>query len=140
MSKDVVWASAAMVNPANLRPITHCFSGDDASLDFAINSKRANENGEALGPECFPPDIFVAKRASTNYDKLPDFFFAGSYWVVSGAAGRIMQQFNLGNGNLYPTQVFKKDRKTPIGDDWYCLNFGNVKKAYRGGGRSHRSH
>jgi hypothetical protein len=87
-----------------------------------------------MGPEYFPPEIFVAKEANTNYEKMADLFFGFGYWVVSGEVADVMQRFDLGSGNLYPTKVFRKDRKTPIGDRWYCLNFGNVKKAYKSGG------
>lgn len=131
MSKAVVWASSAMINPAMLRPITHGFN-NDAQLDFAIQCKRKNNAGEPLGPECFPPDVFVAKRAKTNYESLPELFYAGSYWVVSGEVAAVLRQFDLGNGNLYPTAVFRKDRQTPIGDSWFHLNFGNVKAVFSG--------
>lgn len=133
MARAMVWASNAMINPAMLRPITHCFN-NDAQLDFALKSRRKNDNGEVLNPECFPAEIFVARHAKTNYENLPELFFAGSYWIVSGEVALVMQQFDLGNANLYPTQVFRKDRKTPIGVTWFCLNFGNVKVAYLGGG------
>ncbi len=133
MSKEIVWASNAMINPAMLRPITHCF--DDGLLGektkFAIESRTANDAGRSLSAEHFPSEIYVAKHANTNYEQLPDLFFAGSYWVVSGEAADVLLQFNLGGGGLYPTKVFRKDRKTPIGDRWYCLNFGNVKNAFK---------
>jgi len=128
MGKPIVWVSGAMINPAMLRPITHSFFGED-QIDFAIAAKRANEAGKPLGSEHFPPEIFVKRDAGTNYDKLPDLFFAGSYWVVSGAVAEVMRRFDLGEGALYPTKVYRKDRKTPIGDEWFCLNFGNVKSA-----------
>lgn len=128
MGKPIVWVSGAMINPAMLRPITHSFRGEE-QIDFAIAAGRANRQGEPLGAEHFPPEVFVAPDAGKNYDKLPDLFFAGSYWVVSGAVAEVMRRFDLGGGALYPTKVHRKDRKTPIGDEWFCLNFGNVKNA-----------
>jgi hypothetical protein len=138
MSGAVVWASDAMVNVRMLRPITHSFCGDDM-IDFAIKAKRANAAGEPLTSEHFPPEIFVKKDAKTNYEKLDDLFFAGSYWIVSGAVADIFTHFDLGKGNVYPTKVFRKDRITPIGDRWFCLNFGNVKLAYLGEGGEDRT-
>ena len=41
-----------------------------------------------------------------------------------------MRRYDLGQGGLYPTKVFRKHRKTPIGDEWFCLNFGNTKTAF----------
>jgi hypothetical protein len=132
----MVWASSAMINPANLRPLAYAFGSKnyDESADIGIACGRKNNGGESLDAECFPDEIYVKKGATNNYDRLPDLFFAGSYWVVSNPVADVLRQFDLGGGGLYPVKVLKKDRKTPIGDRWYCLNFGNVKTAYRGGG------
>jgi hypothetical protein len=136
MSKAMVWASNAMINPAMLRPITHSFDdGSPEGKELYTRGYRGNNAGESLPAKYFSPEIYVKKDANTNYEKLPHLFFAGSYWVVSGAVADVMRGFDLGGGNLYPTKVLRKDRKTPIGDEWFCLNFGNVKKAYLGGGR-----
>jgi len=86
--------------------------------------------GEPLGPECFPEDIWVAPHADRGYAKLPDLFFAGSHWAVSKGAAEVMRQFDLGGGAVYPVGVFGKDRRTPIGEGWFCLNFGNQKQAF----------
>jgi hypothetical protein len=132
---DIVWASNAMINPAMLRALSHSFSGD-SEIEFAIGCRRRNDAGESLGPECFPREVYVSHDSDRNYENLPELFFAGSYWVVSGEVADIMRRFDLGQGNLYPTKVFRKDRKTLIGDRWFCLNFGNVKRAYQGGGEN----
>jgi hypothetical protein len=132
VSKNIVWASNAIINPAMLRPLTHSFG--DEKLDFTAQCQRENNSGKPMGAECFPAEIFVRKDATTNYEKLPALFFGFGYWVVSGEVADVMRQFDLGQGHLYPTKVFRKDRKTPIGDSWFCLNFGNVKKAYLRGG------
>jgi hypothetical protein len=125
---DIVWASNAMINPAMLRPLSHSFG--DERLDFTAKCQRDNNAGKLMGPECFPPEIFVAKDADRNYEKLPELFFGFGYWVVSGEVADVMRRFDLGQGDLYPTKVFRKDRVTPIGDKWFCLNFGNVKQAF----------
>ena len=139
MSKDIAWASNAMVNVRMLRSFTHTF-GDD-QLQFTAQCQRDNNDGKVMKKECFPPEIFVEKDAKTNYDKMDHLFFGFGYWVVSGAVAAVMKQFDMGQGHLYPTKVFRKDRKTPIGDTWFCLNFGNVKKAYTGeGGRNPVAH
>ena len=89
MSKRSVWVSDAMINVRMLRPITHSFDdGLGSNRDIYTKAYYENMGGEALPPEYFPPEIFVKKDADTNYDTLPDLFFAGSYWVVSGGGGR----------------------------------------------------
>lgn len=133
MSKDIVWASNAMINPAMLRPIKHSFadSGEE-NKRILLEAAQGIKDGKVLPREYFPDMIYVAKGANTNYSKLDHLFYAYGYWVVSGAVAEVMRRFDLGGGNLYPTKVFRKDRKTPIGDEWFCLNFGNVKEAFVG--------
>lgn len=61
-------------------------------------------------------------------------------WIVSTAVADVMRQFDMGQGGFYPVRVLKKDRRTPFNGEWFCLNFGNVKKAYLGGGRDPTPH
>lgn len=42
----------------------------------------------------------------------------------------MLRQFDLGGGGLYPVKVLKKDRETPVGGEWFCINFGNRKEAF----------
>jgi hypothetical protein len=128
---EIVWASNAMINPAMLRPIMHSFadSGEENEQKTLL-AAQGIKDGKVLGKDYFPSEIYVAKDANTNYEKLPHLFYAFGYWVVSGVVADVMRGFDLGSGHLYPTKVFRKDRKTPIGDEWFCLNFGNVKHAF----------
>lgn len=123
----VVWASNAMINPAMLRSLNHNF-GDDR-LDYTAQCQRDNNSGKPMAPECFPSEIFVRKDSNTNYEKLPCLFYAFGYWVVSDKVANVLRRFELGAANIYPVRVYRKDRKTPIGNSWFCLNFGNVKSA-----------
>ncbi|QJB69119.1 imm11 family protein [Parasphingorhabdus halotolerans] len=133
MSKEIVWASNAMINPAMLRPIRHDLAeSGEINKQKSLLAAKENPQGKALSKEYFPDEIFVAKDANTNYENLPHLFYAYGYWVVSGEVADVMRQFDLGGCNLYPTNVFRKDRKTSIGDKWFCLNFGNVKQAFIG--------
>ena len=45
-------------------------------------------------------------------------------------AAAILQRFDLGTGALYPVRVSGKDRQTPLGEGWYCINFGSRKAAF----------
>ena len=124
---DSVWVSTAMGHASNLRPMTHSFGADEGSLEHARSCRKLNEKGDPLDQECFPAEVFGAPNAKEADYKLPDLFFAGSYWVVSASAAEILHKFDLGDGGLYPVRVLKNDRQTPIGDGWFCLNFGNRK-------------
>ena len=35
----------------------------------------------------------------------------------------------LGKGALYPVELFQHDRKTPVEEEYFCINFGNQKQA-----------
>jgi len=127
---DYVWISTAPGHPSNLRPFRHSFS-EGPQVEWAIASNKRNMSGEPLGRDCFPEEIFGAPDARESNYKLPDIFYAGSYWVVSKAAADVFWHFDMGNGALYPVRVLKKDRQTPVEGEWLCINFGNRKEAFQ---------
>jgi len=126
---DTVWISIAPGSGTNLRPLRHSFSETDQRQD-AIAWGDLNAAGEPLGAECFPSEIYGASQAKESDYRLPDIFFAGSYWAVSKAAADVLQQFDLGGGGLYPVKVLKSDRQTPVAGEWFCINFGNKKEIF----------
>jgi hypothetical protein len=83
-----------------------------------------------LKAECFPAEIYGDPGANEADYRLADLFFAATVWVVSKAAADVLRQFDLGSGALYPVKVLKKDRQTPVGGEWFCINFGNRKEAF----------
>jgi hypothetical protein len=98
-------------------------------MDHARACRVRNDAGDSLDQSCFPEEIFGAPDAREGHYRLPDIFFAGSFWAVSKAAADVLRQFDLGGGGLYPVKVLKKDRQTPVGGEWFCINFGNRKAA-----------
>lgn len=128
---ETVWASAAMIDQALIMPLRNEIDENGADIDDG----RRNRAGEALAADNFPRRIW----ATEDFDEslvLPHIFFAYTCWVVSAAAADILRQFEMGEGALYPVELFKKDRATPMGEGWFCLNFGNVKHAFKGGADS----
>jgi hypothetical protein len=99
-------------------------------LKHASACRQRNDAGDSLDQSCFPEEIFGAPDAEEKDYRLPDIFFAGTYWAVSKAAADVMRQFDLGGGGLYPVKVLKKDRQTPVGGEWSCINFGNRKESF----------
>lgn len=126
---DAVWISTAPGHASNQRPLRHSFS-ETEKRQYGIDCGRRNDSGESLDSECFPSEIYGAPNAKESNYKLPDIFFAGSYWAVTKAAADVLRQFVLGGGALYPVKVFKKDRVTPVEGEFYCINFGNRKEAF----------
>lgn len=127
---DYVWMSTAPGHASNLRPLRHTFSEPEEKREFASQCRKHNMAGASLGAECFPEEIFGAPNAKDKDYALPDIFFAGSYWAVSARAADVLRQFDLGSGALYSVQVTKKDRQTEVPGPWFCINFGNVKRAF----------
>ncbi|WP_447726997.1 hypothetical protein [Sphingomonas koreensis] len=123
-----VWISTAMGQASNLRPFRHSLSENERNADY-VSWHGVNVWGTPLGAECFPAEIYGISSARPSAYNLPHLWHGYGYWVVSSAAAAVLRQFDLGDGNLYPVQVFQKDRVTPVGQDWSCINFGNRKSA-----------
>jgi hypothetical protein len=111
-----VWISIAPGSGTNLRPLRHSFSETDQRKD-AIAWGDQNGAGEPFKAECFHSEIYGAPQAKESDYRLPDIFFAGSFWAVSRAAADVLRQFDLGGGGLYPVKVLKNDRQTPVGGE-----------------------
>lgn len=122
----MVYISRAMKHPSNQRP----FRNDVAERDHdrLVEIGRANGRGERIAPEDFPKVIFGAPHARESNYHVPDLFYVYGFWLVSEAAANVMRQFDLGQAQLIPVPVLKKDRQTPIGGQWFCINFGNARR------------
>ncbi|MGL6043562.1 MAG: hypothetical protein ACRC1J_06520, partial [Sandaracinobacteroides sp.] len=97
----MVWFSAAMGHASNQRPLRHSFSETD-QLKEATEWGRSNVYGEVLPAACFPTEIYGSPGARDSAYKLPDLWFAGSYWGISKAAADIIRQFEIGNCAFHP--------------------------------------
>lgn len=125
------WISRAPSDASNLRPLLHSFSDINAAASqFHIKTTERNADGFPLGPECFPDEIWIGKNARPSATNLPHLFYAGAFWVISATAAHVLRQFDLGKGALYPVRVLQKDRVTPLGEGYCCINFGNRKSAF----------
>lgn len=125
------WVSEAGLRVENVKYTCNSFmpEGDELGekYSWAEQATKLNEGGHALGPEYFPDHIYNKKLRNATRQKFPDIFQAFRYYVISEAAARILREFDLGNGALYPVRLTEADMKTPIGEGWYCFNFGNAK-------------
>lgn len=96
-------------------------------FELGIKATTMMLMGEIVPPEMLPK-VAWCDRAGTN--KFPDFFSANGYWIVSRRAADIISRFDLGEGGLYPVEIFRKDRKTPVDGEYLCLNVGAQKLAF----------
>lgn len=121
-----VWICAPSVYAGYANSFTNSFREGDKRKEGVEWGDR-NWSGEPLPATCFPDEIFATKAPRGPSHKLPHLFSDASFWVVSTAAAAVLRNFDLGAGNLYPVRVQEKDRQTPVGSGWFCLNFGNRK-------------
>ena len=126
---DCVWISTAPGHASNMRPLKHSFSNDE-QRKVGLEWAQRNIDGEPLTAEFFPDEIWGISSARPSAYNLPNLFRAGDVWAVSALAADVLRQFDLGGGGLYPVKVMKKDRATPVGGEWFCLNFGNRKNSF----------
>ena len=94
-----------------------------------VDAIRRNKEGESLSADRFPKE-FYWKQTDRKVERLPDFFSADGFWVVSGEVAEIMRDFELGANGLYPTRFVQRDRVTPIAGTYFCLNFGAHKASF----------
>jgi hypothetical protein len=76
------------------------------------------------------PQMFWEKNSNRTPRKLPNFFVGNGNWIVSRKAADIISKFDLGDGGLYPVEIFQSDRKTPVEGEFLCLNVGAQKSAF----------
>ncbi|NSX54190.1 imm11 family protein [Parasulfitobacter algicola] len=123
-----VWVSKVMMKAELIKPMRHDLCSDDeAELREA---ERKQWVGEPISAEVVPKKIWFMKGSRTSLT-LPNVFFAYGIWVVSERVAQVLERFDMGQGALYPTQVFKKDQVTPMPGAYRCLVFGLQKNALR---------
>ena len=125
--KNIVWVSAAPMSGY----INKAFDSDIFLNDkeIALDSMRRSEKGASISANCFPTQMY-GKYPDKHYKKHPDLFKAGGFWTVSAATAEVLQQFDLGDGGLYPVELFQHNRTKRIEGEYFCWYFGNVKKTY----------
>ncbi len=113
----------------------------DICADPATEPKAVEAMGLLVSGQPIPKDMCPSKiwgdGSRGPIDRLPNLFNANGYYVVSAEAAEIIGQFDLGQGALYPVEIYQSDQVTPVVGPWYCWVFGNSKtglnsKASRG--------
>lgn len=124
----MVFVSTAMAQSEARQSITNVILDTDSQS--AIDLDKRNASGEPMGPEFFPNEAWATPDTNEReYRTLPNLFYGGGFWFVSAKAAAVFRAHDLGDGALHPVDVYDKDRKTPLGDGWFCINFGNKKPA-----------
>lgn len=128
---DLVWISAAISHASNMRPFSHDKAAEDGlNEDDLIKAVDANKFGQAVEAARFPSRVWLHEGAGPSDVNLPLFFVAYGFPIIHQSCADVLSQFDMGDGGLYPVEVFEKDRKTPIPGPWLCINFGNTKNGF----------
>ena len=93
----------------------------------AIAGIKALTAGKPVDPSQLPKSIYMDKGKKAN---LPPVFDANGFYVVNGTVAEILSRHDLGEGGLYPVDVWQSDRATPVKGPWFCWTFGNTKCAF----------
>lgn len=125
--KDIVWVSAAPMGGYIAKPFDNTIRMNDVNVSMELT--KQNSAGISLPRESFPEEIY-GLYSDKHFKKLPDLFNTHGYWVVSAATAEVLQRFDLGDGGLYPVKAFQHNRTKRIEGEYFCWNFGNVKKTY----------
>jgi hypothetical protein len=91
---------------------------------------RRNAAGEPLEPALFPSTFFPGASLKGTLKRMPHFFKGSGFWAVDKPVADVLRQFDMGKGALYPVKIFQKDRVTQFEGEYFCVNFGNVKRAF----------
>ena len=127
MTENYAWFSDAM------RDMNLAIAMYNDLRDIANSRDRSygheSTKGVVLGKEYFPKNFWWKKSRRKN-KKLTPFWSANDYWGVNGTAAEIMRRYDLGRCSLYPVEVLDRKDGEPVGGEYFCLNFGNVKSAF----------
>jgi len=122
-----VWISDCRADSTLIKMVT----ADIVESDFetAVKASRMQKAGNLVPVHMLPKCIWVDKQKG-RINSFPALFYGNGYWIVSRKAADIIGQFDLGDGGLYPVQMFQSDRTTPVEGEFLCLNVGAQKSAF----------
>lgn len=122
---DYVWVSTVMSNASLIARTTTDISERD--IESSIAGVNALKAGKPVDPSHLPKSIYLDKGKKA---KFPPVFDANGYYIVNGTVADILSRYDLGEGGLYPVNVWQSDRATPVEGPWFCWVFGNTKSAF----------
>ena len=122
---ETVWISKAPLDSRLILPLT----SDLKEPKGLIHYWKSNYAGEPRNASC-PTEIWVKDDTAGEINKLPDLSVIRTSWIVSQRLADVFRRFDLGAGGIEPVHAFKADHRTPLGGEYFCLRFDNVKRAF----------
>jgi len=105
---------------------------DDYRSELERNEQimKKHDLGITLSDEERPRRAHPYYRDENRIRKLADFFKINRYFVVSSAFAKVLREFDLGEGGLFPIDLYKGNRIARFPGEWYFLNFGCLKQVF----------
>lgn len=124
---ESVWVSSAIVDTT----LTKWVSADVKleNLKWAEKNAHRHTSGQTLLLGEMPKKIFADKKHG-KLKSLPDFCNCNGFQCMSQKSADVFSKFDLGQGGLFPVEIYQPDKTTVFDLGYHFLNFGAVKCAF----------
>jgi hypothetical protein len=126
---DKIWVSYAPQESQLVRGFWAALRDEElpTSSEFQAREEtwKQNDEGLALPAERFPGRFFHINPWKFK-ETIQPYMHAG-YQFVRADAAEILQQYDLGQGALYPCAFYEHDKTRLVTDQVFCLNYGTAK-------------
>jgi hypothetical protein len=126
---DKIWVSYAPQESQLVRgfwaALRHEELPDSKEFKAREETWKQNDLGLPLPAERFPRSFFHVNPWKFK-ETIQPYMHAG-YQFVRADAAEILQQYDLGQGALYPCAFYEHDKTRLVTDQVFCLNYGTAK-------------
>lgn len=122
---EYLWVSNVMSNASLI--IMATTDVVEENLESAKSGLKALKGGQPVDPATLPRSVYLPK---VKLGSLPPLFDANGFYIVDETVANILSRHDLGEGGLYPVDLWQSDRATPVKGLWFCWTFGNTKSAF----------
>jgi hypothetical protein len=122
---ETAWVSNAIDDQALIKRI----QADVKLVNLRVGEENAHRHlrGETLRPDEMPKKFFGDKR----YGKIKSLIHLCScngFMLTSKQAADVLAKFDLGQGGVFPVEIYQPDKTTVFDLGYHFLNFGAVKQ------------
>jgi hypothetical protein len=104
-------------------------------IDWDSPGWRAIKNQQMPPPETWPLPIYAGERMQ-RFERLPPAFIASAFLACRPLAD-VFRQFDLGNGYVFPVQLYRFAKITPetpdmevVDADYHCVSLSQMKQCF----------
>ncbi|MBO9427665.1 hypothetical protein J7444_23210 [Labrenzia sp. R4_1] len=130
---DCIWMVRGHLSDANSRgwQPAELFEDNKIRAEEILKAIRQSKIGWQLSKDQFPKDNYPRpdNYPATDKQSVPQIFSSG-FTFLSEESADVVGQFDLGDGALYPTRLWRSDRITPMPGRHFYLNVASKKDAF----------